>query len=204
MISPCFHLSFPPFCPIRSCSEARQAQTIRNPTRRRFVATRITDASSVGSKIRSSASMEARFSLLRYTQLHFKNERGAIGTSERRDRSRHVRRGLALAFVIVSFGAPTGTAADSDTLQNVPMELSADKYDSESLGKLSRSSKTVPRCASKCVATCIRGGGGAPGLGPMSVRKAPVVFEEGFRSRSYCVRECTEICALQAKAKDAK
>ena len=25
----------------------------------------------------------------------------------------------------------------------------------------------------------------------MSVRKAPVVFKEGFRSRSYCLTECT-------------
>lgn len=42
---------------------------------------------------------------------------------------------------------------------------------------------------------------GAPGLGPMSVRGEIVVFKEGFRSRQYCIRECAEVCALQADAK---
>lgn len=97
--------------------------------------------------------------------------------------------------------ACTSLAATTDTLQNVPDALLADERVSEQLSKLAKSNKTVPRCTSKCVATCVRGGGGAPGLGPMSVRKAPVVFEEGFRTRGYCVRECTEICALQAESK---
>ena len=51
--------------------------------------------------------------------------------------------------------------------------------------------KEIEKCATKCIATCTRGGSGAPGLGPLSVRKAPVVFKEGFRSRSYCLTECT-------------
>ena len=59
--------------------------------------------------------------------------------------------------------------------------------------------KEIEKCAGKCIATCTRGGGGAPGLGPLSVRKAPVVFKEGFRSRAYCLNECTEICALTSK-----
>jgi hypothetical protein len=51
------------------------------------------------------------------------------------------------------------------------------------------------QCATKCVASCTRGGSGAPGLGPMNVRKDLVVFKEGFRSRSYCLSECTNACA---------
>ena len=42
---------------------------------------------------------------------------------------------------------------------------------------------------------------GAPGLGPMSVRGDPVVFKDGFRSRQYCIRECAELCVLQADVK---
>jgi len=41
---------------------------------------------------------------------------------------------------------------------------------------------------------------GAPGLGPMSVRREIVVFKEGFRSRKYCLSECTQVCALEANA----
>ena len=36
---------------------------------------------------------------------------------------------------------------------------------------------------------------GRAGLGPLSVREAPVVAE-GFRSRQYRVNECTEICSI--------
>jgi len=52
----------------------------------------------------------------------------------------------------------------------------------------------VKACTTKCVSTCTRGGSGAPGLGPASVRKEIIVFKEGFRSRAYCLSECTNIC----------
>lgn len=35
---------------------------------------------------------------------------------------------------------------------------------------------------------------GSPGLGPVSLRKEVVVFKEGFRSRTYCLTECAEVC----------
>ena len=88
-----------------------------------------------------------------------------------------------------------------------------------SLGKLLKN-KDVQGCARKCVATCIRGGegahdrphlsqhacracssellpccAGAPGLGPLSVRKEVIAFKPGFRSRTYCLSECTQACA---------
>ncbi len=37
---------------------------------------------------------------------------------------------------------------------------------------------------------------GAPGLGPISLRKEVVVFKEGFRTRQYCLSECTQVCYL--------
>lgn len=37
---------------------------------------------------------------------------------------------------------------------------------------------------------------GAPGLGPISMRKEIVVFKEGFRSRQYCLSECAQVCSL--------
>lgn len=57
--------------------------------------------------------------------------------------------------------------------------------------------KEIEKCARKCTSTCIRGGQGAPGLGPLSVRKELVVFKSGYRSGSYCLSECVQICALE-------
>ena len=45
--------------------------------------------------------------------------------------------------------------------------------------------KEIEKCARKCTSTCIRGGQGAPGLGPMAVRRESVVFKEVYRSGSY-------------------
>ena len=64
--------------------------------------------------------------------------------------------------------------------------------------------KEIEKCTGKCIVTCTRGGGGAPGLGPLSVRKAPVVFKEGFRSRQYCLNECTEICSITVNASPSR
>lgn len=61
-----------------------------------------------------------------------------------------------------------------------------------------RGGREIQACTRKCVATCVRGGEGAPGLGPLSARWDPVVFKEGFRSRSYCVSECAQVCAIEA------
>ncbi len=36
---------------------------------------------------------------------------------------------------------------------------------------------------------------GAPGLGPLTLRRELVVFKDGFRSRKYCISECTQACA---------
>jgi hypothetical protein len=61
--------------------------------------------------------------------------------------------------------------------------------------------KEIQQCARRCTSTCIRGGQGAPGLGPMALRRETVVFKDSYRSGSYCLSECVEICALQLENK---
>ncbi|KAK3268647.1 hypothetical protein CYMTET_22864 [Cymbomonas tetramitiformis] len=86
-----------------------------------------------------------------------------------------------------------------ETMEDVPQALSSTEAgvsageERLSLFVDGKMNASVRKCATKCVATCTRGGGGAPGLGPLSVRKEPVVFKEGFRSRKYCLSECTKV-----------
>lgn len=57
--------------------------------------------------------------------------------------------------------------------ETVPQGLSSeDSSTAPRLGSLIEGprGKAVQQCARKCVPTCIRGGQGAPGLGPMSLR----------------------------------
>lgn len=95
-----------------------------------------------------------------------------------------------------------------ETLLDVPQELSSqDGGYCSSLSTKEEHCKKKPRiqrpksrkaeaCTIKCVTTCIRGGGGSPGEGPLNVRRPLVVFKEGFRSRQYCLIECSDICNL--------
>ncbi|PRW56120.1 Mitochondrial import inner membrane translocase subunit tim-10 isoform 1 [Chlorella sorokiniana] len=102
---------------------------------------------------------------------------------------------------------PAGEAAEEDQyFETVPQGLdSKDSSTAPRLGALIEGpkGKQVQQCTKKCVPTCIRGGQGAPGLGPMSVRKEIVVFKEGYRSRSYCLSECTQVCALSINSSSA-
>lgn len=67
-----------------------------------------------------------------------------------------------------------GEGAEEDTyFETVPQGLaSADSSTAPRLGALIEGpkGKQVQQCTRKCVPTCIRGGQGAPGLGPMSLR----------------------------------
>lgn len=97
----------------------------------------------------------------------------------------------------------SGSEEDEDYFQTVPQGLSSaeDGPKGPKLSSLLEGPKggEVQRCARKCVPTCIRGGQGAPGLGPMSVRKEIVVFKEGYRTRQYCLSECIQVCSLSYK-----
>lgn len=93
--------------------------------------------------------------------------------------------------------------------QTVPKDLSQDDESSSSKAQRPRLSsylegpkgKEVQQCARRCTSTCIRGGQGAPGLGPMAIRKEVVVFKPGFRTSKYCLSECVQICSLQINGK---
>ncbi|XP_024397544.1 uncharacterized protein [Physcomitrium patens] len=96
---------------------------------------------------------------------------------------------VALTMTIGIQGAPSSR----DTFEDVPQTLSGgDKGQRIQKPK----SAKAESCTRKCVSTCIRGGAGAPGEGPLNVRRPLVVFKEGFRSRQYCLIECSEICNL--------
>ena len=99
---------------------------------------------------------------------------------------------------------------EEETLANVPGQLGSSAADAARprLGALFNEQsggarRALEACTRKCLPTCTRGGEGAPGLGPLSVRREPggVVFKEGFRSRSYCLQECAETCSLLAAPK---
>lgn len=95
---------------------------------------------------------------------------------------------------------PSAGDEEAEYFQTAPAELSS--ADEGTKGPRMSSylegprGKEVQDCTRKCMPTCIRGGQGAPGLGPMSVRKEMVVFKEGYRSRTYCLRECVEVCNI--------
>ncbi|XP_044481920.1 uncharacterized protein LOC123208447 isoform X1 [Mangifera indica] len=103
--------------------------------------------------------------------------------------------GLLAAAVVITSGA----TEEAETLSNIPQELSGECAGAKDCTKprIQRpKSRKAESCTIKCVTTCIRGGEGSPGEGPFNVRRPLVVFKEGFRSRRYCLVECSDICNL--------
>ncbi|XP_019198479.1 PREDICTED: uncharacterized protein LOC109192340 isoform X2 [Ipomoea nil] len=95
--------------------------------------------------------------------------------------------------------------ADMETLSNIPQTLSSECEggDCAKKDRIQRpKSKQAETCTVKCVNTCIRGGYGSPGEGPLNVRRPLVVFKNGFRSRHYCLVECSDICNLIRDGED--
>ncbi|ERN12622.1 hypothetical protein AMTRI_Chr01g136200 [Amborella trichopoda] len=88
----------------------------------------------------------------------------------------------------------SSAAPQSETLSDIPPVLSGED------GKAARIQKPKSRkaetCTVRCVTTCIRGGAGSPGEGPLQAIRPLVVFKQGFRSRHYCLLECSDICNL--------
>ncbi|KAL5699789.1 hypothetical protein ACHQM5_030644 [Ranunculus cassubicifolius] len=117
------------------------------------------------------------------------------------------RRGGSLVLLIVvmifwgTAAATASTIEDSmDTMSNVPQTLSADDCKKARIQR--PKSRDAERCTVKCVTTCIRGGAGSPGEGPLNARRPLVVFKEGFHSRRYCLVECSDICNLIKDGED--
>ncbi|XP_059455991.1 uncharacterized protein LOC132186167 isoform X2 [Corylus avellana] len=96
---------------------------------------------------------------------------------------------LAAAAVITSAGAGAVEAPpEAETLENIPQTLSgecASPKDCKRARIQRPKSRKAESCTIKCVTTCIRGGDGSPGEGPLNVRRPLVVFKQGFRSRQY-------------------
>ncbi|XP_052181739.1 uncharacterized protein LOC127794573 isoform X1 [Diospyros lotus] len=88
---------------------------------------------------------------------------------------------------------------EEETLSNIPQTLSGGQCSSQQgqgdckkKGRIQRpKSKKAESCTIKCVNTCIRGE-----EGPLNIRRPLVVFKQGFRSRQYCLVECSDICNL--------
>ncbi|KAF5839500.1 hypothetical protein DUNSADRAFT_674 [Dunaliella salina] len=102
-----------------------------------------------------------------------------------------------------------GSASSDDNFENIPGTLSSSTQGEDGSKQLSKvlggkNGKQVQGCTRTCLPTCVRGGsnGGAPGLGPLSMRRDIIVFKDGFRSRSYCLTECANACSRLAEAKE--
>ncbi|CAL1373870.1 unnamed protein product [Linum trigynum] len=118
----------------------------------------------------------------------------------------------ACAVVLLVSPPPAGTAEqrkkreggeeEEETLGNLPQTLSGEceaeeGKDCKKAMRIQRpKSRKAEACTVKCVNTCIRGGYGSPGEGPFSIIRPLVVFKQGFRSRHYCLVECSDICNL--------
>mmetsp|Transcript_16181 Transcript_16181/g.44234 ORF Transcript_16181/g.44234 Transcript_16181/m.44234 type:complete len:203 (+) Transcript_16181:1311-1919(+) len=124
---------------------------------------------------------------------------------------------IAMGAAIVTLGMPFvlpppaaaiyGSPSSDDNFENIPGTLSSSSQEdgSKQLSNLlgGKNGKQVQGCTRTCLPTCVRGGsnGGAPGLGPLSMRRDVIVFKDGFRSRYYCLTECANACSRLAQAK---
>ncbi|KAF6143869.1 hypothetical protein GIB67_009850 [Kingdonia uniflora] len=118
----------------------------------------------------------------------------------------------AASFLIYSATSSASAAMetlpgyDQTTFANIPQTLSGECLSSTNDCKKARiqrpKSRQAETCTVKCVGTCIRGGAGSPGEGPFNARRPLVVFKQGFRSRNYCLVECSDICNLIKDGED--
>ncbi|XP_073158189.1 uncharacterized protein [Henckelia pumila] len=110
---------------------------------------------------------------------------------------------VATTALVLSAGGGEVAAPQQqeETLSNVPQTLSsectAEQKDCKRRYKIQRpKSRKAESCTSKCSTVCMQGGFGSPGEGPFSIRRPLIVFKDGFRSRKYCLSECSDICNL--------
>ncbi|PKU87816.1 uncharacterized protein LOC110092436 isoform X1 [Dendrobium catenatum] len=94
----------------------------------------------------------------------------------------------AFLAAAVLFSSPV---PPEETLANIPQTLSGE--DARQTRIQRPRSKKAESCTAKCVGTCVRGGAGE---GILNIRRPLVVFKKGFRSRHYCLVECSDICNL--------
>ncbi|WVZ77949.1 hypothetical protein U9M48_025736 [Paspalum notatum var. saurae] len=112
---------------------------------------------------------------------------------------------LAAALAVSSPAPPPAGTLPSEPLCNLPPTLSGEEGGRQGEANRIRHPKSdrAARCTSKCVSTCVLGGYGAPGVaGPFNIRRPLVVFKDTFRSRQYCLVECSDICNLLKDGED--
>ncbi|KAI3442572.1 uncharacterized protein J3R85_000773 [Psidium guajava] len=119
-------------------------------------------------------------------------------------KARQVSTGWLLAAALIICPAAAGAAevvpqpSESDTLSNVPQMLSGE-CESPRTARSPGSEAQIEKgrvVHHQVRHHCIRGGDGSPGEGPLNIRRPLVVFKQGFRSRKYCLVECSDICNL--------
>ncbi|KAG7587573.1 hypothetical protein ISN45_Aa02g027430 [Arabidopsis thaliana x Arabidopsis arenosa] len=98
---------------------------------------------------------------------------------------------MMAAVSVASAELPPPPPQDGETLSNIPQTLSGEDCKKQRIQR--PKSKNAEKCTVKCVNTCIRSGDGE---GPINIRRPLVVFKQGFRSRNYCLVECSDICNL--------
>ncbi|KAL2501703.1 uncharacterized protein Fot_35551 [Forsythia ovata] len=136
-------------------------------------------------------------------QVLIKNSISARITNGRRISVATTAAAAVLFSLVVGAGAieVASPQQPEETLSNIPQTLSSvctpEEKDCKKKVRIQRpKSKKAEKCTSKCVSTCILGGFGSPGEGPLNIRRPLVVFKNGFRSRQYCLSECSDICNL--------
>lgn len=91
---------------------------------------------------------------------------------------------------------------DVETFSNIPDTLSSECESDKDCKKprIQRpKSKKAEFCTVRCVNACLHGGDAS---GSLSTRGPMVVFRKGFRSRQYCLVECSDICNLIGDGED--
>jgi hypothetical protein len=81
---------------------------------------------------------------------------------------------LAAAVVITSGAGAIEAPPEAETLSNIPQTLSGECVSPEDCkrARIQRpKSRKAESCTIKCVTTCIRGGDGSPGEGPLNLRR---------------------------------
>ncbi|XP_019447615.1 PREDICTED: uncharacterized protein LOC109350771 [Lupinus angustifolius] len=111
---------------------------------------------------------------------------------------------LALTGFLAATSVITSGTELEETLSNIPQTLSGECTTKDSSSckkpKIQRpKSRKAESCTVKCLTTCIRGD---EGEGPLNLTRPLVVFKQGFRTRQYCLVECSDICNLISDVED--
>ncbi|WOG93945.1 hypothetical protein DCAR_0313233 [Daucus carota subsp. sativus] len=107
-----------------------------------------------------------------------------------------------LIYVVDANAADIQAQQDVETFLNIPDMLSGECESDKDCKKprIQRpKSKKAESCTVRCVNACLHRG---DALKSPSLKGPVVVFRKGFRSRQYCLVECSDICNLIGDGED--